>query len=270
MRCVCPFCGGTLPGRPGQYVKCMHCAEAICLAYGKPFRTQGDALEHARACRVAEQDRAQREAEERHLEQIRESQRLDEIASQRRQRILERSRRRVERRHHWARQWAKWDAWLRSHVDRARSLIRLLRPFFWPAWFYCLTILFLVLFATRSQPLSPLTSSQPQPLPPTTGLLERNDLKTLTVSQANELSRHNGPLHLNGLLTLSPEAAYRLASHQGFLYLGGVRWLDAEAARALASHKGWVELNGLKYLSPEASSALRRNPSIHLPAQFCR
>ena len=37
---LCPWCGDTLPGKPGQYVKCRHCGSDIVWRAGKPFKTK--------------------------------------------------------------------------------------------------------------------------------------------------------------------------------------------------------------------------------------
>ena len=36
---LCPWCGGELPGKPGQYVKCRHCGSDIVWRGGKTFKT---------------------------------------------------------------------------------------------------------------------------------------------------------------------------------------------------------------------------------------
>jgi len=36
---VCPWCGGELPGQPGQYVKCRHCGSDIVWRDGRTFKT---------------------------------------------------------------------------------------------------------------------------------------------------------------------------------------------------------------------------------------
>ena len=36
---LCPWCGGDLPGNPGQYVKCRHCGSDIVWRGGKTFKT---------------------------------------------------------------------------------------------------------------------------------------------------------------------------------------------------------------------------------------
>lgn len=42
----CPWCGGRLAGKPGQYVKCSHCTSSIAWAAGKPFRSEEQASAH--------------------------------------------------------------------------------------------------------------------------------------------------------------------------------------------------------------------------------
>jgi hypothetical protein len=108
MRSVCPFCGGALPGKPGQYVNCCHCAQSIHWANNKPFRSLSDAQEHAQLLRAQRQEQAQRE-------QIR---KLQEAASarerQEKQRELER--RRDE-------QWRRWKESRRVvEVERAAAV----------------------------------------------------------------------------------------------------------------------------------------------------
>ena len=36
---LCPWCGGELPGKPGQYVKCRHCGSDIVWRGGRTFKT---------------------------------------------------------------------------------------------------------------------------------------------------------------------------------------------------------------------------------------
>ena len=40
---LCPWCGGDLSGKPGQYVKCRHCGSDIHWGDGKPYKTIKDA-----------------------------------------------------------------------------------------------------------------------------------------------------------------------------------------------------------------------------------
>ncbi len=39
MKLLCPWCGGELPGEPGQYVKCRHCGSEIHWGGGKPWKS---------------------------------------------------------------------------------------------------------------------------------------------------------------------------------------------------------------------------------------
>ena len=41
----CPWCGGELPGKPGQYVKCRHCGSDIHWGDGKPYKTKFQAAQ---------------------------------------------------------------------------------------------------------------------------------------------------------------------------------------------------------------------------------
>jgi formylglycine-generating enzyme required for sulfatase activity len=40
MSCSCPWCGGELPGAPGEFVKCRHCGSDIFWGAGRPHRSQ--------------------------------------------------------------------------------------------------------------------------------------------------------------------------------------------------------------------------------------
>ena len=122
MRCLCPFCGGKLPGRPGHYVRCMHCAETIYWARNKPFRRQEDALTHARACRLDDQNQAWMKAAEQRHKQDQDDAHRDEIASQRREWIAERSRRRIERDKLRAAWREKWICWTKPKLAYVRSV----------------------------------------------------------------------------------------------------------------------------------------------------
>ena len=43
---LCPWCGGELPGKPGQYVKCRHCGSDIHWGDdGKPYKTRFQAAQ---------------------------------------------------------------------------------------------------------------------------------------------------------------------------------------------------------------------------------
>jgi hypothetical protein len=237
----------------------MHCAETIYWAYDKPFRTQGDAMDHARACRLVEQDRARREAEEKHLEQVRLSQRTEEIASQRRQRIIERSQRRAKRLQRWDAFYERWQqSWL-SRPMRARALAESLRRVFFciafAVWFVaiivCACVVALCLY--WAVPVPPRTPSTQNPT-----LLTR--ITELSPLYATFLVDHNSDLHLDGLKSLTPEVATILAGTQGKLKLNGLKSLTPEVARALVKHSSSygcsLELNGLKSLTPEVATIL--------------
>ncbi len=45
---LCPWCGGTLAGKPGQYIKCKHCASDISWAEGRPFRSADEAESYSK------------------------------------------------------------------------------------------------------------------------------------------------------------------------------------------------------------------------------
>ena len=42
---LCPWCGGELSGKPGQYVKCRHCGSDIHWGDGKPYKTKFQAAQ---------------------------------------------------------------------------------------------------------------------------------------------------------------------------------------------------------------------------------
>ena len=48
---LCPWCGGELPGEPGQFVKCRHCSSDIYWGDSKPWRTK---MQAANASRLSE------------------------------------------------------------------------------------------------------------------------------------------------------------------------------------------------------------------------
>lgn len=46
---LCPWCGGELPGEPGQFVKCRHCASDFYWGDNKPWRTKMQAANASQA-----------------------------------------------------------------------------------------------------------------------------------------------------------------------------------------------------------------------------
>lgn len=213
MRCVCPSCGGALPGRPGQYVKCMHCAETVYWAHGKPFRTQSDALAHARSCRLEQEQQAEDAKTTREREQS--------LAQERLRQFREKARLQAARREYW-------QMWLRTQARlllKLPGLRRLQSPFFlrtiaivagclcvwnlfWIAVFFSSGIVYreCCLLSGDVPSITVWTLFQP----------------TLSVETARSLSQRKGSLDLDRLTSLLPDVADELSQHKGLLSLNGL------------------------------------------------
>jgi hypothetical protein len=267
MRCVCPFCGGTLPGKPGQYVKCCHCAETIHWANNRPYRTHIDAQEDAQRLRLERQERLRRERVQKEKEAA--------LATERQEREQEQRRRRSE----WIRRQKEW--W-RNAVGRARTMVqaaawgvprraatalmagcrtKVVRYFVISVVTLLLTWNFIVIIG-----FGILNDSQKAGLlyPRTWTALDFFYppvywLKTVTPTHARILSNHNGHLYFALLTNISPEAAEMLAKHEGSLYFPELTSISPEVAEALARHEGELYLGGLKTISSEVAEALAKH-----------
>jgi hypothetical protein len=234
MRCVCPFCGGTLPGKPGQFVKCRHCAETIHWVNNKPYRSQADAQEDARRLLVERREQARREQERKAKEATLAKERLEKEREQQRQR---------------AEQIKAWREWRRRWTDAAVvSMATLIRN----------KTVRIVLFSVATLMVAWNSAALL--------FLGMSDEWVRRSFIYGTGGPHFTILGMYRRTSLSPEAAEALAKHEGYLDLSGLTSLSPETAEALAKHKGNLDLLGLTSLSDGAAEALRTNPRIRLPA----
>ena len=242
MRCFCPHCGGRIPGRPGQYVRCKHCAGSLLWADDTPFRSASDIHAHYAARAKEEAARSRSEADLAAMLEADARARLDRHAKHQRNRIRRLSRlRRGFRRfmHGLGRRY-------RQATAPARGFLIHLFPG-----------LAGTLDVDVAQVLITLhTASEP---------LRLNAVTELSADVAAVLAQHRGDLHLGGLTRLSRDAAQALAAHRGVLHLDGLQTLSEQSAKALATHFRSLSMTSLQPLPPTTAMVLSRyRGAIHV------
>ena len=228
MRCYCPYCGGRIPGRPGQYIKCMHCSEKLLWCDNTAFRSREDIEKYLAAVLSTEKQPSELGPWRRHAGTILFLSTTALVSTSHRLRAAK---------GFLAAGWQKVAA--TSHdlcIFCAPGMARSLGPD---------GARLLVKHATKSRGL------------------RLNRLAALDPETALILSTCPGDLHLNGIKSLVPEVAESLSQHRGALFLNGVTEISVAAAEQLIKHVGRIDMLGLDP-SPSTASALSRHRAINL------
>ena len=264
MALICPWCGGELLGKPGQYAKCRHCSSDIFWGDGKPFKSNLEAR-HAEAQKTARrrtpvpkgvQSRRPTEPSQdvidarfRH-QLLQQKNTLDEGGQ--RLNILDRLLLLIVRILNRNKpQQVVVDKFLstrRTFIKTAHSIQRIPR-------ILSLTAVFLIaaFFVFIAGFLTPRVIE-----PHVTPVV--NKITELTTEVAQQLAILEVPeLDLSEVTSISDGAAKELAQWKGdSIKLVGLKSLDTQSAQELAKWKGsTLDLSGLKEITQAAASAFK-------------
>ena len=264
MALICPWCGGELLGKPGQYAKCRHCSSDIFWGDGKPFKSNLEAR-HAEAQKTAHrrtpvpkgvQSRRPTEPSQdvidarfRH-QLLQQKNTLDEGGQ--RLNILDRLLLLIVRilNRNKPKQVVvdKFLSTRRTFIKTAHSIQRIPR-------ILSLTAVFLIaaFFVFIAGFLTPRVIE-----PHVTPVV--NKITQLTTEVAQQLAILEVPeLDLSEVTSISDGAAKELAQWKGdSIKLVGLKSLDTQSAQELAKWKGsTLDLSGLKEITQTAASAFK-------------
>ena len=281
MALICPWCGGELLGKPGQYAKCRHCSSDIFWGDEKPFKSNLEAR-HAEAQKTARrrtpipkgvQSRRPTEPSQdvidarfrHHLLQQKNT--LDKVDGKLDFRdrtlllivcILNRNKPKqvvVD----------KFLSTRRTFIKTARSIQRIPR-------ILSLTAVFLIaaFFVFIAGFLTPRVIE-----PHVTPVV--NKITQLTTEVAQELAKFEG-IYFEGrkagmldlvLTSIDKEVAHELAnSKTTTLRLFGSTSIDKEVAEELAKYDGRLHLKSLTSIDKDVLKILKSNPEIMLPQKY--
>jgi hypothetical protein len=228
MRCYCPYCGGRIPGRPGQYIKCMHCSERLLWCDDKAFRNREDIEKYLLAVRLTEQQPS-------------------ELGP-------------------WRRLAGMILFLWRSALASPSRCLRAAQAFGTAGWQKVTAAsqnVCIFCAPARACSLGPSAASLLANYATKSRGLRLNRLAALDPETALILSTYPGDLYLNGITSLVPEVAKSLSQHRGVLSLNGVAELSVAAAEQLIKHGGRIDMLELNP-SPSMARLLSRHHTINL------
>ena len=235
-RLECPWCGGPLPGAPGQFIKCMHCRSMIHWGGATPFRTKREAdadVLTRHEVELAIRDQKKR-TEFRLARQQKLRRRMRKLAARKRKGIVK----------DFGLSCLQYLLWLPNNLIN-QTLAR--TALYFPG-------LLAIVGPGTAECLVGLAAGKK-------ACISLRRVRQVSRVVASCLAEFPGKLCLDGLCTLGPEVAEELARHRGMLSINGIDRLSVEEAKAFVKHSKMtcaVSLLGVVEVPPRVAVELAR------------